>query len=274
MARYEIATEPRGKPKRIKESIVGFRGYLNKELGAESVAEFSDQPNKCGRSYRLVVVRKNSSVQKGETVLLEDIKYFFYITNHTAYCAEKIVALANGRCDQENVIEQLKNGVNAMRMPVDDLLSNWAYMVMSALAWNLKAWYGLLMPNRERGLELFRMEFRRFLHLIVLLPAYEGFHHQGETAAFAGPRHLYLMDSVGATPSPRHPGHQFAAVHRKSSYAASVFRWCRELHTKLCTPGTGNVPLARARVAIPSVWVLLQSGIRPLAIADPIPVLR
>jgi hypothetical protein len=26
----------------------------------------------------LVVVRKNISVQKGETVLLEDIKYFFY----------------------------------------------------------------------------------------------------------------------------------------------------------------------------------------------------
>jgi hypothetical protein len=119
----------------------------------------------------LVVVRKNISVQKGETVLLEDIKYFFYITNHTDYGAEQIVALANGRCDQENVIEQLKNGVNAMRMPVDDLLSNWAYMVMSALAWNLKAWYGLLMPNRERGLELLRMEFRRFLHLIVMLPA-------------------------------------------------------------------------------------------------------
>src|SRR4029077_3424080 len=129
-------------------------------------------PNKCGRSYRLVVVRKNISVQKGETVLFEDIKYFFYITNHTVYsAAEQIVALANGRSDQENVIEQLKNGVNAMRMPVDDLWSNWAYMVMSALAWNLKAWYGLLMPNRERGLELLRMEFRRFLHLIVMLPA-------------------------------------------------------------------------------------------------------
>ena len=57
---------------------------------------------------------------------------------------EQIVSLANGRCDQENVIEQLKNGVNAMRMPVNDLVSNWAYMVMAALAWNLKAWYGLL----------------------------------------------------------------------------------------------------------------------------------
>jgi hypothetical protein len=46
--------------------------------------------------------------------------------------------------------------VNAMRMPVDDLISNWAYLVMSALAWNLKSWYGLLMPNRQRGLELVR----------------------------------------------------------------------------------------------------------------------
>ena len=52
------------------------------------------------------------------STFLEDIKYFFYITNRTDYCAEQIVALANERCDQENVIEQLKNGVNAMRMPV------------------------------------------------------------------------------------------------------------------------------------------------------------
>lgn len=73
--------------------------------------------------------------------------------------------------DQENVIEQLKSGVNAMRMPVDNLLSNGAYMVMSALAWNLKAWYGLLMPHRKRGWEVVRMEFRRFLYAIVLLPA-------------------------------------------------------------------------------------------------------
>ena len=87
----------------------------------EHVAEFDYQPLKCGRSYRLVVVRKNISVQKGERVLFEDIKYFFYITNHTDYRAEQIVALANERCDQENVIEQLQNGVNAMRMPVDDL---------------------------------------------------------------------------------------------------------------------------------------------------------
>jgi hypothetical protein len=78
--------------------------------------------------------------------------------------------LANERCDQENVIEQLKNGVNAMRMPVRDLHSNWAYMVMAALAWNLKSWYGLLMPSRDRGKQVIKMEFRRFLQSFILLP--------------------------------------------------------------------------------------------------------
>ena len=104
-------------------------------------------------------------------MLFEEIRYLFYITNRLDYTGEQIVSLANGRCDQENVIEQLKNGVNAMRMPVDDLLSNWAYMVMTSLAWNLKAWFGLLLPNARRGVELIKMEFRRFLHAIVLLPA-------------------------------------------------------------------------------------------------------
>ena len=148
-----------------------FKGYENKVLVGEDIAEMEYQPRKCSRPYRLIIVRKNISVQKGEQVLFDEIRYFFYITNRVDYTAEQIVSLANGRCNQENVIEQLKNGVNAMRMPVDDLLSNWAYMVMTSLAWNLKAWFGLLLPNGQRGVELIKMEFRRFLHAIVLLPA-------------------------------------------------------------------------------------------------------
>ena len=173
LPRYEIATEPRTKRARVKEQIVRAKGYQNKVLVGESVAEIPYRPHKCGREYRLVIVRKNISVQKGERALFDEIRYFFYISNHreTTYSAAALVALANQRCDQENVIEQLKNGVNAMRMPVDDLLSNWAYMVITALAWNLKAWYGLLLPQRERGLELLKMEFRRFLHALILVPA-------------------------------------------------------------------------------------------------------
>ena len=169
LPKCEILSEPRQKAFRYKEQIVVEKEFNNQVLVGEDIAEIDYQPVKCSRKYRLVIVRKNISVKKGEKVLLDEIRYFFYITNRSDK-VEKIVGLANGRCDQENVIEQLKNGVNAMRMPVNDLMSNWAYMVMAALAWNLKSWYGLLMPNRERGLEVVKMEFRRFLHAIMLIP--------------------------------------------------------------------------------------------------------
>jgi hypothetical protein len=169
LPQYEILTEPRRKAVRHKEQIVIQKEFLNQVLVGEDLAEIEYQPVKCQKKYRVIILRKNISVQKGERALFDDVKYFFYITNRPDP-AEKIVGLANGRCDQENVIEQLKNGVNAMRMPVNDLVSNWAYMVMAAIAWNAKAWYGLLMPQRERGLEVMKMEFRRFLHAIILLP--------------------------------------------------------------------------------------------------------
>jgi len=57
------------------------------------------------------------------------------------------VLKANGRCDQENLIAQLQGGVHALRAAVDNLVSNWAYMVMTALAWNLKAWFALSVPE-------------------------------------------------------------------------------------------------------------------------------
>jgi hypothetical protein len=167
--RYEILTEPRPKAYRYKEQVVVERQFENRKLVGEALAEIEYRPHKCQQSYRVIILRKNISVKKGERALFDEVRYFFYITNRKDR-AEKIVGLANGRCDQENVIEQLKNGVNAMRMPVADLVSNWAYMVIAALAWNVKAWYGLLMPNRERGIELVRMEFRRFLNAVMWLP--------------------------------------------------------------------------------------------------------
>ena len=87
-------------------------------------------------------------MQRGERELFEDVRYFFYLSNRWDLDLPGSVGLANGRCDQENVVAQLKHGVNAMRMPVDDLVSNWAYMGMAALAWNLKAWFSTPVPDR------------------------------------------------------------------------------------------------------------------------------
>jgi len=153
-----------------KERIVREREYLNLELNYEDIAEFSYQPGKCGRPYRVVALRKNISKLKGEQVLLDDIRYFFYITTRTDLSTVEVVWCANERCDQENVIEQLKNGVNALRVPLYDLVSNWAYMVMATLAWNIKSWFAMMMHHKSERLAYIRMEFRRFLNSIILIP--------------------------------------------------------------------------------------------------------
>lgn len=88
--------------------------------------------------YRMIALRKKIAVEKGQERLFEQYRYFFYITNDRTSTPEQIVFSANDRCDQENLIEQLKNGVRSMRHPLDNLHSNWAYMVMASLAWTLK----------------------------------------------------------------------------------------------------------------------------------------
>jgi len=169
-AKYEVKTEPRRRPENVKERIVKERGYKNVKLICEHVAEFDYRPTKCKKTYRIVVLRKNLSVERGEDVLFPEIRYFFYITNDRKMTPAELVQFANGRCDQENGIEQLKNGVRALRMPTGELLSNWAYLVIAALAWNLKCWYGLLMPDKLTGAAVVRMEFRRFLYTFMQLP--------------------------------------------------------------------------------------------------------
>ena len=177
-AKYEVRTEPRERPHNVKERIVRERGFENQRLKSEQVAEFDYSPTVCRKMYRVVVVRKNISVEKGERVLFDDLRYFFYLTNDRNRSAAQVVFMANDRCNQENLIEQLKNGVHALRAPVDNLTSNWAYMVMAALAWNLKAWWALMLPERGRwGVKhrrekrlVLAMEFKRFVNSFMAVP--------------------------------------------------------------------------------------------------------
>ena len=134
-ARYDVKTEERRRPENIKEQVVKEREFKNIRLQSEQVAEFDYRPTHCKKIYRMVVVRKNLTIEKGERRLFDDVRYFFYITNHRQMTMQEIVLFANDHCNQENVIGQLKSGVNALRMPSDGLVSNWAYMVIAALAW-------------------------------------------------------------------------------------------------------------------------------------------
>jgi len=176
--KYEVKTAPRRRPQNVRERIVVARDFENIRLFSEMVGEFSYRPRACGTSYRVVVLCKNLTVSRGENLLFDDIRYFFYITNDWASPAEAIVASANKRCNQENINEQLRNGVRALRMPLDNLVSNWAYMVMTAQAWSFKAWFGLVLPERGRWKArhkaqkqaIVRMEFKTFLNAVMRVP--------------------------------------------------------------------------------------------------------
>ena len=144
--RYTVKTSPRAGP-RTRSKRSSTRGYADTRLVDEWVAEFDYQPTACKKTYRMVVIRKNLHVRDKQGRLLDDYRYFFYITNDRESSAAEIVFEANDRCNQENLHAQLKGGVRALTAPVDNLVSNWAYMVMTSLAWNLKAWYALLLPE-------------------------------------------------------------------------------------------------------------------------------
>jgi hypothetical protein len=177
-ARYTIKTVPRQARERHREQIVSRRRFSALKLVGEEVAEFEYRPVACEKAYRMIVLRKKLVVEKGPLWLLQPDRFFFYITNDRTTPASEIVFLANDRCDQENLIAQLKGGVKALAMPAGDLVSNGAYMVMASLAWSLKAWAALLLPEHGRWAEkhgaekrsLLRMEFSTFCVALIQVP--------------------------------------------------------------------------------------------------------
>ena len=52
--------------------------------------------------------------------------------------------------------------MGALRLPSNTLEANWAYMVVGALAWSIKAWLALLQPRQEQRQALLVMEFKQF----------------------------------------------------------------------------------------------------------------
>ena len=179
-AEKAIKTKPRRRPAKVKREIVRERGYKTLRTTGEDVCEFDYRPKSCTRDYRVVGLRKDLSVGRGENVLFHEYRWFFYITNLPAKTtsADEVVMEARRRCDQENLISQLKGQVRALHAPVNSLVANWAYIVMSALAWSLKAWCALLLPisprwatvHEDQRRRLLTMEFRTFRRAFIDIP--------------------------------------------------------------------------------------------------------
>jgi len=174
----QLQTRPRTRPTNVKDEIVRERGYKNIRTKKQEVVEFSYRPRACNKDYRVVAVRKNLSIEQGDNVLFDKYRYFFYITNDRKLTAEQVIAEAHQRCNQENLISNLKTGVRALHAPVNTLNANWAYMTMVSLAWTLKAWCALMLPispraeahHEQQRRRLLTMEFRTFKAALIDIP--------------------------------------------------------------------------------------------------------
>lgn len=189
---YDPSTPNRARPDKVKRQIIETRGYRNRRLKEEVYVELPYKPYKCEKTFRLIVIRKKQDVTE-QGRLFEDDVYFFYISNTDPeqYTGLDVIYESNKRCNQENVIAQL-NEARALHAPVDELASNWAYMVMASLSWTLKAWIALSIPEepifdarqatkkaakqaakriKEDKKRLLRMEHRTFVEQFIRVPA-------------------------------------------------------------------------------------------------------
>ena len=122
-----------------------------------------------GRRFRLVVKRQRVEVNEGQDALFAEFRYRFIITNipKRQMDAAAVLRFGYGRCDQENTIEQMKNGIAALHMPTGQLLANADFLMCGQLAWCLRSWLSLLALPKES----LRFEWDWFRHAFVYVAA-------------------------------------------------------------------------------------------------------
>lgn len=160
-------TRRRKRQRNTRRQRAQERGKRDLKLESQWITEIDYQPARSERAYRLIIRRQRiEESRQGE--LFELWRYRYVITNlaRTTSTAE-VVRLTYQRCDQENVIEQLQNGVAGMRMPTGTLLANHALLVCARIAHNMKAWLAALALPRET----MRWEWKRFRRAFVFLSA-------------------------------------------------------------------------------------------------------
>lgn len=158
----------RRKRRKWRREVVRRRGYRTLSTTEEWVAEINYTPEGFDRPFRLVFKRQKIR-EDWQLEWLTHYEYRAVITNipRARMSTSAIVHFAYGRCDQENAIEQSKNGLGAMRMPTGELRANGAFLLAAEIAWCLRAWLSLLALPRDTR----RWEWGWFRRAFVQAPA-------------------------------------------------------------------------------------------------------
>ena len=168
----------RRKRQRTRAKQARQRGYTTLATTKQWVAEFDYRIPRggkdrdlglTGKTYRVVVKRQRVEVSEGQEHLFTEYRYRFVITDipQSHMDPAEVFCFAYGRCDQENIIEQFKNGIAAMRMPTGELLANSAFLMAGQLAWCLRSWLSALALPQETT----RWEWKWFRQAFVYIAA-------------------------------------------------------------------------------------------------------
>lgn len=126
--------------------------------GQEQVAELWFSPTR--RAAHRYIVKRHRVVEKDGTLAW---RYHVVITNDHRRSPKKLMKWALRRCAMENLIKEHKNDFGCEKLPTQKFHANWAWLLISQLAWNLVAWFKkLCLPTECHRLTLGTLRHRLF----------------------------------------------------------------------------------------------------------------
>ena len=133
------------------------------------VASFDWQP-KTWKQQRRFVVRRDP-IEAGEQLRLDEGDYHYYVlvTKDQQRSADELERWHRAKANVENRIKEAKLGFGLDNLPCRGFHANWAYLLVTLLAYNLLCWLKLLaLPNAERTSHAKRLRFR-FINIAATL---------------------------------------------------------------------------------------------------------
>lgn len=131
--------------KYLKAKLEGIPENQWRPYDAESqVAEMIYAPDR-HQPHRYIVTRRRVQDKQG----VVGWRYHVVITNDKRSGAGRLMRWATGRCAMENLIKEHKRDFGFEKMPSQKFQANWAWLLISQLAWNLVAWFNRICLPQE-----------------------------------------------------------------------------------------------------------------------------
>lgn len=125
------------------------------------VASFLWRPKTWKRERRFVVRR--DPLERGEQLSLESAEWHYWalVTNDRERSADELESWHRDKANIENRIKEAKLGLGLDNLPCHGFHANWAYLLLTLIAYNLLTWLKLLaLPESERRSYAKRLRFR------------------------------------------------------------------------------------------------------------------